>query len=326
MRAMKTREGAPLTPVRLSPPTLRDVQAATELEYDVVDVFTGRAFAGNPLAVVHGAGGLASTQLIALARAFGFSETAFPVPLGPGRYALRIATPDVELPFAGHPSIGAAWVLRARGEVVADRVVQECAAGEIGVRHEPDGACWLHGAEPSAHRDVPAAGALGALGLAPSDLLHPAVVAGTGLDFCYLLVRPDAVGRVRPRRAALGAALEQLCARLGSSVAGISVVGWPPGGLAPGAATDVRVLADDIGEQVEDPATGSAALGLHVALWRLGLLADGETPFVLHQGGAVGRPSLLRCLVEVRAGELVSTQVGGHVTFARRGSVAVPAG
>ena len=85
---------------------------AESLEYHVVDVFTDRAFAGNPLAVVLGADALADHQLQALAREFHLSETAFPVdPGGEGAdYRLRIFTPSVELPFAGHPR----WVRRGR--------------------------------------------------------------------------------------------------------------------------------------------------------------------------------------------------------------------
>ena len=97
------------------------------LEYDVVDVFTDTAFAGNPLAVVQGADGLETRQLQAIAREFHLSETAFPLDAGVDEvaggatYALRIFTPEAELPFAGHPSIGTAWLLaqqapdRARG-------------------------------------------------------------------------------------------------------------------------------------------------------------------------------------------------------------------
>jgi trans-2,3-dihydro-3-hydroxyanthranilate isomerase len=78
------------------------------LEYVVVDVFTDVPFAGNPLAVVLGAEELDSAQLQALAREFHLSETAFPMDVGEHEYRLRIFTPEVELPFAGHPSIGAA--------------------------------------------------------------------------------------------------------------------------------------------------------------------------------------------------------------------------
>lgn len=327
---MKTRVGAPLTRVRLAPRSVPPVHAplapgdplGDPLSYDVVDVFTGADAPGNPLAVVHGAGGLTSAQLVELARGFGFSESAFPVPLGRGAYALRIATPDVELPFAGHPSVGAAWVLRRRGEVTADVVEQRCAAGPVALRHEPDGVCWLSGAAPASRGRVPESGLLAAVGLVPEDLVAPAVVAGTGLDFGYLLVRPDAVSRVVADRAAVTAGLAPLRDSLGSPVAGVAVVGWP--GSVTSGPLEVRVLADDIGDRAEDPATGSAALGLQVALAGLRLLPDGWSRFTLHQGRHVGRASVLLCRARVQASAVVSVEVGGHVEPVRHGSVAVP--
>ncbi|HET6165263.1 MAG TPA: PhzF family phenazine biosynthesis isomerase, partial [Marmoricola sp.] len=89
------------------------------LEYDVVDVFAREPFAGNQLAVVHGAEDLSDAQLLAVAREFNFSETAFPVPAGHARYRNRIFTPGGEVPFAGHPTLGTAWVLRERGALSA---------------------------------------------------------------------------------------------------------------------------------------------------------------------------------------------------------------
>ena len=102
------------------------------MRYDVVDVFTDRPFAGNPLAVVHGAGeaGLGGPAMQAIAAEFALSETVFVLP--PTRqgadYRVRIFTPAVELPFAGHPSVGAAWVLARDGVIGGGDVVQECGA------------------------------------------------------------------------------------------------------------------------------------------------------------------------------------------------------
>src|SRR5687767_15174837 len=93
------------------------------LSYEIVDVFTATAFAGNPLAVVLDADALSGDQLQALAREFNLSETAFPVTPSAGDraagadYRLRIFTPALELPFAGHPSVGAAWVMARLGRV-----------------------------------------------------------------------------------------------------------------------------------------------------------------------------------------------------------------
>jgi trans-2,3-dihydro-3-hydroxyanthranilate isomerase len=81
------------------------------LSYDVVDVFAERPYAGNALAVVHGSQGLPTEALQAIAREFNLSETSFPVPVDASTYEVRIFTPEMEVPFAGHPTVGTAWVL-----------------------------------------------------------------------------------------------------------------------------------------------------------------------------------------------------------------------
>ena len=104
------------------------------LAYDIVDVFTDRPFAGNQLAVVHGAGDLTTEQCQAIAQEFNYSETTFPVPGGDHDYSVRIFTPGSEIPFAGHPTLGTAWVLRSRGLLAGGDATQHCGAGDIGVR------------------------------------------------------------------------------------------------------------------------------------------------------------------------------------------------
>jgi trans-2,3-dihydro-3-hydroxyanthranilate isomerase len=333
MRAMKTREGAPLTVVRLAPRTLRPVDAARMLDYDVVDVFTDRAFAGNPLAVVHGTAELSTGQLQAIAREFNYSESAFPVPARTtgADYRLRIFTPVAELPFAGHPSVGAAWVLRSRGLLTGNGVTQECGAGLAALRlgDTDDDLVWLTGVAPSVRgvlSQAEAALALGSVGLTAEELAGPPVaVAGTGLDFCYLLVHPPALARVVPEVAPLAALRSGLERRLGCEIGGLSVVGWPDAGTTSGSVA-VRVFSDDVGAAAEDPATGSAALGLQVALVELGLLAgEGVSELVLSQGTELGRPSTIHCRVEAAGGTAVRCQVGGRVVPVARGSLRVPA-
>src|SRR3954452_25553867 len=106
---------------------------AMRLAFDVVDVFTDQPFAGNQLAVVHGADDLSTEQCQALAREFNFSESTFPsTEVVDGReYATRIFPPGSETPFAGHPTLGTAWVLRERGLLTSDEVVQLCGAGRV---------------------------------------------------------------------------------------------------------------------------------------------------------------------------------------------------
>ncbi|MGN6301333.1 MAG: PhzF family phenazine biosynthesis protein [Angustibacter sp.] len=291
----------------------------SELDYDVVDVFSDRAFAGNPLAVVHGTDGLGADALQALAREFNLSETAFPTPRGDGAYDLRIFTPVTELPFAGHPSLGAAWALRRRGLVTAQALQQTCTAGTMPVTFDADGWVRLTGGRPQVGAPVDAAEALAAVGLAPSDLVGPPTrIAGTGLDFCYLLVRPDAVARCVADVGALRRAGALLREGLSGPLGGIVVAAWEGDGA------HVRVFADDIGVP-EDPATGSAALGLSAALVAAGLLpGDGRAEYRVAQGAQIGRPSTLRCAVEAEAGRAVRCEVAGSVVPVARGTITRP--
>ena len=278
------------------------------LGYQVVDVFTGTAYAGNPLAVVLDADELSTGQLQALAREFNLSETAFPMVATDGAdYRLRIFTPSVELPFAGHPSVGAAWLLHSLGRLPTGDVVQSCGAGRLAVTVTPDGAT-LTGGTPSWGDRLDPGPLLAAVGLAAGDLVGVAPRwCGAGLDFGYLLVHPDALGRARPDPARL--------AVLGG--AGVSVTTWD------GRSARSRVFAGGVGV-AEDPATGSAALGLGVLLAVSGLLPDGGSAYDVVQGIELGRPSLLSCTVQVAGGAPVRTTVRGQVVPVARGEIRVP--
>lgn len=281
----------------------------TDLEYQVVDVFTDRAFAGNPLAVVLGADDLGTAQLQALAREFNLSETSFPMaPADGADYRLRIFTPETELPFAGHPSIGAAWVLASRGALPAGPVVQSCGAGRLALSVAPDGGpVGLTGGPPTSSDPVDAGPLLRAVGLTPRDLIgvEPRW-CGTGLEFSYLLVRRDALARCAPDMAALRVL----------AGAGVSVVAWD------GEVASCRVFAGGVGV-AEDPATGSAALGLGVFLVAAGLLPEGGD-YTVHQGVEMGRPSRLDGSVVASAGAAVSATVRGGVVPVASGRICRP--
>src|SRR6476661_8874294 len=162
---------------------------AMRLSFDIVDVFTDQPFAGNQLAVVHGAGELSTEQCQALAREFNFSESTFPASeVVDGReYATRIFTPEQEIPFAGHPTLGTAWVLRDRGLLTADEAVQHCGAGDIGVRF--DGDLVELSATP---RDL-----VREIGLSERDRAGEAWIAGAGLSFVHVPVSEEAVVRAQ---------------------------------------------------------------------------------------------------------------------------------
>jgi trans-2,3-dihydro-3-hydroxyanthranilate isomerase len=276
------------------------------LAYEVVDVFTDKAFSGNPLAVVLDADDLSTAQLQAIASEFNLSETAFPVvPPEGATYGLRIFTPRGELPFAGHPSVGSASVLHRLGRIEAGDNVQACGVGLVPVV-VGQGSVTLGGGPPSYEPPLDPTALLEALGLSADDLAGPAPrFAGVGIDFAFLLVRPAALGRLRVD-------LSKVAAAGGT---GISVVSWD------GAGARCRVFAADIGE---DPATGSAALGLGVYLAASELLPDGTHDYVVAQGHELGRPSTLTCQVLVEAGRAVRTTVSGAVVPVARGEIRVP--
>lgn len=170
---------------------------ADVLDYWIVDVFADEAFAGNPLAVVLDADRLSTAQMQAMALEFNLSETAFPVrsEADGADYRLRIFTPAAELPFAGHPSVGTAWLLHSLGRIGAGRVVQECGAGLLPLEVGPQRAT-LTGGEPVVGDPVDPGPLLSAAGLDAADLAGAdARWAGTGLNWAYLHVRHDAVAR-----------------------------------------------------------------------------------------------------------------------------------
>jgi trans-2,3-dihydro-3-hydroxyanthranilate isomerase len=279
------------------------------LAYRIVDVFTDSAFTGNPLAVVLEGDDLSTEQMQAIAREFNLSETAFPVAATSpdAAYRLRIFTPQSELPFAGHPSIGSALVMRSVGRVSDGRILQECGAGLLPVVIDGDTATLTGGA---AHLGdvVDAAPVLAAVGLDVGDAVgDPVRSAGMGIDFGYLHVRPDAVERAAPDSTGLRA--------LAAGV-GVFVFSYVDG------VAHARMFADDIGE---DPATGSAALGLGVWLASSGhIAASGETAYVGHQGLEMGRPSRLSCVVRCDGGVAVEGRVTGSVVPIGEGHIRRP--
>ena len=284
------------------------------MAYEIVDVFTDRPFTGNPLAVVFGAEELASSQMQALAREFNLSETVFVLPPTPGAeatYRVRIFTPNSELPFAGHPSVGAAVTASARGVFAAGQVVQECGAGLLPVVVSGSTAT-LTGGRATIGEPLDPGPLLAAVGLTATDLdpAGPPRVAGCGLEFPYLPVRPDAVARAR---------VDSVAAR-GVLSDSIDVFAWDPRTHT----AHARVFAPGLSVP-EDPATGSAALGLGVWLVTSGLLAaDGESGYVVHQGVELHRPSVLECVVTAAAGTVTSARVTGNVVPIARGEMAVP--
>ena len=286
-----------------------------QLAYEVVDVFASRPFSGNQLAVVLDAGRLSTEQCQTLAAEFGYSESTFVSPPSDDSadYRVRIFTPQTELPFAGHPSVGTAHTLVRLGRLPAGVLRQECGAGVVDVEVEGDGA-RLTGGSVSRRPGPDVAALAAAVGLTAADATgRPAHLVGCGIDFAQLEVRPGALARAVPDPAALDALLPGV-------QGGVSLLAWDAGTCT----GTVRVLAAGLGWH-EDPATGSAALGTGIWLAAEGLAGDGVTAYRLFQGEAVGRPSELAGRVVVAGGAVTEVSVAGGVRPIASGTVRVPA-
>jgi PhzF family phenazine biosynthesis protein len=239
-----------------------------------VDVFTTTPYLGNPVAVVLDAGGLADADMQRFARWMNLSETTFVLPptLDGADYRVRIFTPSVELPFAGHPTLGTchAWLEAGRTPRQAGLIVQECAAGLIPVRQ---GLGRLEFAAPPLVRSGPVDEPLvrhiaDVLGIDRDDIVD-AEWADNGPGWVAILLdSAEAVLALRP----------------GVTDLDLGVVGpYPPGSPE---AFEVRAFVPDEGRTGEDPVTGS--LNASLAGW---LLRTGRAtaPYVAGQGTALGR-------------------------------------
>lgn len=246
--------------------------------FDQLDVFASRPFTGNPLAVVHGAEGLSTDDMHQLTAWFDLSETTFLLPpTQPGAdYQVRIFTPGRELPFAGHPTLGAAaaWLASDGAPVDDEVIVQQCGAGLVPIRRTGD---QLAFAAPPMARFGPVEDELLDERLEQLSLDRSDVVASSWIDN-----GPGWMGiLLESAEAALAVGLP------GGRLPGFDVglVGFHPEGSD--CAIEVRGLFPDANGQVrEDPVTGS--LNASVAQW---LIGEGRLPdsYVAAQGTAIGR-------------------------------------
>jgi trans-2,3-dihydro-3-hydroxyanthranilate isomerase len=282
--------------------------------FRLVDVFTDRILAGNQLCVVPEGAGISEGTMQAIATEIGFSETTFVTEAGGERYSMRIFTPGGELPFAGHPSLGTAFVLVSEGRVRTP-AVQSIPAGEFGVDVDLDRGIARLG---------PLAGVLGtevadreslaaAVGLGLEDLDHslPAQTVSTGLPHLLVPARDEAaVVEAHPDARRLVPLLETAGA---DGLYLFSAAERERPGADDGARARVRVRARMFAPGVgvaEDAATGSAAGPLGVYLAAHGVMTSGRLE--ISQGLEMGRPSTLLVDVE-RAGDDWRAFVSGGV-------------
>ncbi|HYZ19789.1 MAG TPA: PhzF family phenazine biosynthesis protein [Gaiellaceae bacterium] len=272
--------------------------------YVVCDVFTDRPLEGNQLAVFTDARRLGEELLQPLAREINYSETVYVLPPEDGGHArMRIFTPTSELPFAGHPTLGTAFVLAAPLQL--DEIRLETGVGIVPVRLERDGSKIVFGrmeqplptVEPYEHE----ADLLAALGVERSEL--PIEVYDNGARHVYVTFgSDDEVAALRPD---LGR-LADLPAVLGVNCIAGSGTRWKTRMFAPG------------GGVAEDPATGSAAGPLAVHVARHGRVDFGQE-IEISQGAEIGRPSTLYARADGSADQLERVEVGGSAVTVAHG-------
>lgn len=257
-----------------------------------VDVFTDTRFGGNQLAVFTDARGLSDAEMQSLAAEMNYSETTFVLPAAdPANSArVRIFTRTAEMPFAGHPNVGTAYVLAGAMPGV-DILRFEELAGLVEVRIERDESGCPIGAAIDAPQPLQLLGELSAadiavcLGLAPADVrteVHAPVRASVGVDFVLAEVAADALSRAAPDRAAF----ERVAAAQRANASRLSIFFY----ARDGATIRTRMFAP-LGGTWEDPATGSANATLGALL--LSLSGGEDLAYEAIQGVEMGRPSRL---------------------------------
>lgn len=299
-------------------------------DFHTLDVFTDRTFGGNPLAIFPRADGLDADTMQRMAREMNLSESVFlfPPETAEGVRRVRIFTPAVEVPFAGHPTVGTGWFLAATGAAdpgpMGGSLVLEEAVGPVPVRIDMDDGgvarATLTTAIPPEHRPVPwSTEQLASLvSLEEGDVgageLEPEMVS-CGLPFVVLPVSD--VGAAS--RSRLDSAVWDDLTR-GAWSRKIYVLA--PGGEGPGVDFHVRMYAPGAGVP-EDPATGSAAAALGAYLGAREA-REGTHAWRVEQGLEIGRPSLLEVEADVRDQAVHRVRVGGRCVRVSQGTMEVP--
>jgi trans-2,3-dihydro-3-hydroxyanthranilate isomerase len=291
--------------------------------YVTVDVFTDHAFGGNPLAVVLDAEGLSTAQMQAIACEFNYAETTFVLPPRDAAHdaEVRIFTVNSELPFAGHPNVGTAFVLASRAEAPPARLLFEEKAGLVPVEIlSVDGK--VTGSELTAPQplkrltEVPVEQAAACLSLAAADVItdrHPPLVISVGLPFLAVeLVSREALRRAKPNADAFAQTFP-----IDGSDAVYFYTRDVPASESP-CEVQARMFHPGSSGLSEDPATGSATAAV-AALFADLDPRDGELRLNVGQGFDMGRASLLLTRVRKQGGKIASVHVGGGCVMMMEG-------
>ena len=282
-------------------------------QFVTVDVFTDRKFGGNPLAVFPDAEGLSTGQMQAIAAEFNYAETTFVLPPKDSRHTaeVRIFTPKAEMPFAGHPNVGTAFVLARLGKAKGERLVFEEKAGLVIMDVSYEGgsvvATRLAAPQPfTVGETITPELVAQACGLAADQIetgTHRPLVASTGNNFVFAEVKSraalkaascttDVFARHLPMERAVGVHLYVAAHEHGVAI-------------------QSRMFAPLYGVP-EDPATGSANVSLIGLLAHLDKRADLTLSRTIGQGFDMGRPSILEASAEKKSGKVTATYIGGR--------------
>ena len=295
--------------------------------YFTCDVFTDTRFGGNQLAVLPEAEGLSDAQMQQIACEFNFSETTFVLPAQAGHARMvRVFTPPREVPFAGHPNIGTAFVLATMGAFgaldapLAVTFEEEAGLVPIAIHRLEGERLWCELTAPQSltlGQTVSPQSVASAVSLGADDILttsHAPRIASVGLPFLIAELRDrDALERARPD----ASGLEGLSAE-GIAQPDVHLYARTSDGF------DIRArMFSPLDSIPEDPATGSANCALVGLLSHLDEAVDGAFNWRIAQGVEMGRPSVLEARTEKRDGVVVNVWIGGESVMVCEGLIEV---
>lgn len=301
--------------------------------YVVVDVFTTAQFGGNQLAVITDARGLSGTQMQQIAAEFKFSETTFVLPPADASFAatVRIFTQKQEVPFAGHPNVGTAYVLGRQDEIfgkapaAAMRFDEKAGPVDITLLEEDDEVRGATITAPQALEtgaEIDAAVMADCVGLSADDVVldnHGPTMASVGLPFVVVELTPDALSRAKPSIAAFEAAASEhghadLVGRLSAFYYARNGEGIDR--------LRARMFAPLSGTY-EDPATGSASAALGAFLASLDERFDGDIAIRIEQGVEMERPSVIELDIRKAGGSVGEVRITGRCVHVMRGQLEI---
>lgn len=288
------------------------------LVYQRLDVFTDKPFGGNQLAVFINPGELTTETMLAIAKEFNLSEITFVFPpqRAENTYRVRIFTPTVEMPTAGHPTIGTAYALLREGLVQPGTIRFEENIGVIPVTISQAGDLTLismQQANPDFGTVIEDRAAVASLlTLNEADLMDdlPVQIVSTGVPYAYVPVKTlNAIRRIKMRTDQWEAFAQPHDSLYG-------VFPFTLETELPGSTVHSRMFAPMLGI-VEDPATGSASgpLGAYLVNYGLATLTNGVASIVSEQGIEIGRPSIIQIRIETDGDRIVDVDVGGTCVY-----------